>query len=66
VRYSNLLAAGIISNRPQLDRMIATEGFPPGRLLSERIRVWSTTEIEEWLDTRPVEREQRQESQERA
>jgi predicted DNA-binding transcriptional regulator AlpA len=53
LRYKDLHEAGIVSNRPQLDHMIETEGFPQGRLFSPRIRAWALDEVEAWLDSRP-------------
>jgi hypothetical protein len=54
VRYCDLEKSGIVRNRTQLERLIRDEGMPPGRMLSSKTRVWTVTELEDWLSTRPV------------
>ena len=54
VRYVDLARAGIVRNRTQLERLIRDEGMPPGRMLSSKTRVWTVSELEDWLQTRPV------------
>jgi hypothetical protein len=54
VRYVDLARAGIVRNRTQLERLIRDAGFPPGKMLSPKTRVWTVTELEDWLATRPV------------
>lgn len=49
-RYNDLRALNIVPNWPTLSTWIRERGFPPGTLLSPRIRVWSATEIQDWLD----------------
>jgi hypothetical protein len=54
VRYAELARAGIVRNRTQLERLVREEGMPPGRMLSSKTRVWTVTELEDWLATRPL------------
>jgi hypothetical protein len=53
-RFSDLKTAGLVSSWAQLGRLVQRDGFPPGRLLSARVRVWLPSEIEKWLSTRPT------------
>jgi predicted DNA-binding transcriptional regulator AlpA len=53
VRYHDLEKSWIVRNRTQLERLIRDEGMPPGRMLSSKTRVWTVSEIEDWLGTRP-------------
>ena len=54
-RYSELKARGLVKNRTQLKNMIEKYGFPPGRLLSPNVRVWTDEEIDTYVDNSPVE-----------
>ena len=54
LRYADLVKSGIINNRPTLSRWIATEGFPPGRLLGPNSRAWTEDEILKWAEGRPI------------
>jgi predicted DNA-binding transcriptional regulator AlpA len=54
VRFSWLKALGVVENRPQLTNLVRDEGFPPGFYLGSKTRVWWDTDVEEWLDKRPV------------
>jgi hypothetical protein len=53
-RFRDLQTAGVAKSWPQLARMIELYGFPPGRLLSPQVRVWTDEEIDGWLATRPI------------
>jgi predicted DNA-binding transcriptional regulator AlpA len=55
LRFRDLKASGVAANWPQLRTMISEYGFPPGRLLSPSVRVWTTTEVRDWLDQRPTD-----------
>jgi hypothetical protein len=55
-RYKNLIAAGVVTNWPQLIRMIDLEGFPAGVWLSSNIRAWEIAQVRHWLSTRPTAR----------
>ncbi len=54
VRVHDLIEAGIVASRPQLDILIRDHGFPQSRLLSPRIRAWDMAEVNAWIDSRPV------------
>jgi predicted DNA-binding transcriptional regulator AlpA len=53
IRFSDLKAQGILSNRMTLGHWIEREGFPPGRVLGPNTRVWDEAEVKVWLDRRP-------------
>jgi hypothetical protein len=55
VRFKTLKQRGIADNWVRVKDLIANHGFPPGRLLSPQVRVWTEDELAEWLETRPVE-----------
>jgi predicted DNA-binding transcriptional regulator AlpA len=56
LRYKDLHEMGIAGSRPTLDRNIKNLGFPPGRLLSPNVRVWTEEEVEAWIVSRPTGR----------
>jgi predicted DNA-binding transcriptional regulator AlpA len=54
IRFEHLHAAGITDNRAHLKLLLDDEGFPPGRMLSPNMRVWTVDEVEAWLAARPI------------
>jgi predicted DNA-binding transcriptional regulator AlpA len=54
LRYRDLLAFGIVSNRPTLQNWIKKRGFPSGQLTGPNCRTWTETEVQDWLDGRPI------------
>jgi len=50
VRFSDLEAARIVKNWPQLKRLQAEYGFPAGFLIGRK-RVWYEDEVEAWVQT---------------
>lgn len=56
LRFTHLKALGIVTNHPQLKRLVELEGFPPGFLLGPNSRAWHEDEVEEWLANRPTTR----------
>jgi len=54
VRFPDLKARGIINSWPMLKRRIQRDGFPPGRMIGSNSRAWTESEIEQWLDSRPL------------
>ena len=52
LRFADLREANIVTNWPQLRRLIDGAGFPPGFLLTPACRVWDHDEIEAWVDAR--------------
>jgi|SRR6516165_7768694 hypothetical protein len=55
LRLSDLQERGIAMTHQAVRHMQRHEGFPLGRLLGPGTRVWTVAEINEWLDSRPVE-----------
>jgi predicted DNA-binding transcriptional regulator AlpA len=55
LRYRDLVALGIIRNRPTLQNWIKDRGFPAGRLLGPNSRTWGEDEVADWLARRPTE-----------
>jgi predicted DNA-binding transcriptional regulator AlpA len=55
LRYSDLVALGIVTNRVTLANWIKHSGFPRGQLLGPNYRTWTEAEIQIWLDSRPIE-----------
>jgi predicted DNA-binding transcriptional regulator AlpA len=54
LRYRDLVALGIVNNRPCLTKWIKKLGFPPGQLTGPNSRTWGEDEIQAWLDSRPT------------
>ena len=54
IRYADLKRAGIVNNWTQLLRLIELQNFPPGTMLSPKVRAWRVGEIQSWLATRPA------------
>lgn len=54
IRFADLKQRGIVHNWPTLRLWIDREGFPPGRRLGPNTRVWTETEIEDWIAKRPL------------
>jgi hypothetical protein len=55
LRFADLKAAGIVSNRVTLKRWQQQLGFPLGRLIGPNTREWTPDEIADWRAHRPVE-----------
>jgi Prophage CP4-57 regulatory protein (AlpA) len=58
LRFADLQERGIVNSWPQLKRLQELHGFPLGKMLSPNIRAWRESEIDEWLDSRPIENTQ--------
>lgn len=54
LRFRDIRDSRLINNWQTLARLIAEQGFPPGTLIGANTRVWTQTEIEAWLATRPT------------
>jgi predicted DNA-binding transcriptional regulator AlpA len=52
LRYDDLKKSGLVGSRPTLGRWIKEQGFPPGRLLGAKTRVWTEEEINTWFASR--------------
>ena len=53
LRVRHLQQQGVVDSRMMLERL-KDFGFPPGKLLTPRMRVWTQREIDAWLDSRPT------------
>jgi predicted DNA-binding transcriptional regulator AlpA len=53
LRYRDLVARKIITNRMTLKRWIDGQGFPPGFILGPNTRAWFEEEIDAWVASRP-------------
>jgi predicted DNA-binding transcriptional regulator AlpA len=54
LRYPDLVEMNVVRSRMTLKRLIDSQGFPPGRLITPNSRAWTDEEVIEWLDNRPV------------
>jgi hypothetical protein len=54
-RYADLRARNIVPTWPALYAWIKAGRFPPGKHVSPRIRIWSHSEIQAWLDNQSSE-----------
>ena len=54
IRFRDLKGRGIVNNHVTLKRWIERQGFPPGRMLGPNTRVWRESEIDAWLQSRPI------------
>lgn len=54
LRFEDLRQRGVVGNRVTLGSWIREHNFPTGRLLGPNTRVWSESEIEEWIESRPT------------
>lgn len=52
LRFADLKARNIVTNWPQLKRLVDNHGFPAGFLLSPAVRVWDAEAVDAWLDSR--------------
>ena len=56
VRFKDLVDARIVASWPSLLRLIETQNFPQGVMLSRNTRAWRLDEVEDWLASRPTAR----------
>jgi len=56
IRYTDLVAKGVVNSRMTLKRLIDLQGFPPGRLVTPNSRAWTEDEVDLWIDGRPTAR----------
>ena len=54
LRYRDLVALGVITNRATLANWVRDRGFPRGQLTGPNSRTWAENEIEAWLNSRPT------------
>jgi predicted DNA-binding transcriptional regulator AlpA len=53
LRFGDLLALNIVSNRATLRNWISKRGFPTGQLTGPNLRTWGEQDVLEWLQARP-------------
>ena len=56
IRYNDLVAKGIVNSRMTLKRLINSQAFPPGVLITPNARAWNETEVDAWTASRPAAR----------
>jgi predicted DNA-binding transcriptional regulator AlpA len=56
LRYNDLVAMGIVNSRATLMRLIKSQGFPPGVMITPNARAWEDTKVNAWAAFRPTER----------
>ena len=56
IRYPDLVAKGVVNSRMTLKRLINSQGFPRGRLITPNSRAWLESEVDAWIAARPVAR----------
>ena len=54
LRFCDLQDRGLVQSHAGLRHLQSHQRFPLGRLLGPSTRVWTVTEINEWLNSRPV------------
>lgn len=54
LRFRHLKERGIVENWPQLRRLVAKYGFPPGKYIGPNTRIWTEEEMEAYLASRPT------------
>jgi predicted DNA-binding transcriptional regulator AlpA len=55
LRYRDLEARGLFTNRNTLKNWISKRGFPRGQMTGPNSRTWSEDEVERWLANRPID-----------
>jgi predicted DNA-binding transcriptional regulator AlpA len=55
LRFRDLVALGVVTNRMTLKNWIRDLAFPPGQLTGPHSRTWGESEVEAWVASRPVE-----------
>jgi predicted DNA-binding transcriptional regulator AlpA len=53
IPFEGICELGLANNWTTLNRRIANEGFPPGKLIGRR-RVWTESSVVEWVESRPT------------
>lgn len=55
LRFADLRERGVVRNRPALNKLIKDRGFPKGQQLGPNTRVWTETEVTDWVKSRPTD-----------
>jgi predicted DNA-binding transcriptional regulator AlpA len=56
IRYTDLVAKGVVNSRMTLKRLIDNQDFPPGILVTPNSRAWDEGEVDAWIGARPAAR----------
>jgi predicted DNA-binding transcriptional regulator AlpA len=56
IRYNDLVAKGIVNSRMTLKRLIDSQDFPPGVLITPNARAWDEAAVDAWTAARPAAR----------
>jgi len=56
IRYPDLVARGVVNSRMTLKRLIDSQDFPPGVLITPNARAWNEDEVDAWIAARPAAR----------
>ncbi len=54
LRFRDLVALGIVTNRVTLGNWIRDRGFPSGQLTGPNSRTWAEDDVQRWVDSRPT------------
>ena len=56
IRYNDLVEKGVVNSRMTLKRLIDTQDFPPGVLITPNARAWDEDLVDAWIAARPAAR----------
>jgi len=56
MRYTDLVEKGVVNSRMTLKRLIDTQDFPPGVLITPNARAWDEDLADAWIAARPAAR----------
>ena len=56
IRYNDLVEKGVVNSRMTLKRLIDTQDFPPGVLITPNARAWEEAKVDAWIAARPAAR----------
>jgi predicted DNA-binding transcriptional regulator AlpA len=56
IRYPDLVARGVVNSRMTLKRLIDSQSFPAGVLITPNSRAWREDEVDAWIARRPAAR----------
>jgi predicted DNA-binding transcriptional regulator AlpA len=54
LRFKDLVESRLVKTWTDVRNLVRNHDFPPGRMLTNRVRVWTEPEIKDWLQSRPV------------
>jgi predicted DNA-binding transcriptional regulator AlpA len=57
LRFDDLVALGVVSNRMTLSRWIENNKFPSGILLGPNSLAWRESDVHAWIESRAVDAE---------